>query len=57
MTSNLQVIAHCHLNGIVYCDVKPENFLYLDKDHKVLKAIDFGLSRHFTPLGRYVSYL
>ena len=48
----LMVLAHCHLNGIVYCDVKPENFLYLDEEHKVLKAIDFGLSRHFTPLGR-----
>lgn len=48
----LSVLAHCHINGIVYCDVKPENFLYLDKKQKVLKAIDFGLSRHFTPLGR-----
>lgn len=32
--------------------MKPENFLYLNKDQKILKAIDFGLSRHFTPLGR-----
>jgi len=47
-----QVLAHCHNNGIVYCDVKPENFLYLNEDRKVIKAIDFGLSRHFTPLGR-----
>lgn len=49
----LKVIAHCHLNGVVYCDVKPENFLYKHADHSgPLKAIDFGLSRHFTPLGR-----
>ena len=46
----LRALAHCHLKGVVLCDVKPDNFLFDRKGHDaVLKAIDLGLSRRFTP--------
>jgi calcium-dependent protein kinase len=46
----LAALAHCHLKGVVICDIKPDNFLF-DKQgvDATLKAIDFGLSRRFTP--------
>ncbi|KAI8467471.1 MAG: kinase-like domain-containing protein [Monoraphidium minutum] len=46
--SILRFIAQCHARGIVYRDVKPDNFLFLTKDEdSPLKATDFGLSiRH-----------
>eukprot|EP00959_Pyramimonas_sp_CCMP1952_P350162 7336304-Pyramimonas_sp.AAC.1 len=46
----LQALAHCHLKGVVICDIKPDNFLFDKRGSEgVLKAIDFGLSRQFTP--------
>ncbi|GMH35775.1 hypothetical protein BSKO_03643 [Bryopsis sp. KO-2023] len=47
--SVLQFIAQCHAKGIVYRDVKTDNFLFLDKSPNcALKATDFGLSiRHW----------
>ena len=43
--SILQMIAQCHSKGVVYLDVKPENFLYLTpSDDSVLKGTDFGLA-------------
>ncbi|GBF98366.1 calcium dependent kinase [Raphidocelis subcapitata] len=46
--SILRFIAQCHAKGIVYRDVKPDNFLFLTKEEdSPLKATDFGLSiRH-----------
>eukprot|EP00271_Cylindrocystis_brebissonii_P020863 TRINITY_DN715_c0_g1_i1.p1 TRINITY_DN715_c0_g1~~TRINITY_DN715_c0_g1_i1.p1 ORF type:complete len:556 (-),score=128.92 TRINITY_DN715_c0_g1_i1:703-2370(-) len=51
----LNVVALCHLKGVVHRDLKPENFLFKSKDEdSVLKATDFGLSdfrkpgKHFT---------
>ncbi|KHN42064.1 CDPK-related protein kinase [Glycine soja] len=41
----LNVVAFCHLQGVVHRDLKPENFLFASKDESSkLKAIDFGLS-------------
>mmetsp|Transcript_29001 Transcript_29001/g.48663 ORF Transcript_29001/g.48663 Transcript_29001/m.48663 type:complete len:591 (+) Transcript_29001:525-2297(+) len=46
----LAALAHCHLKGVVICDIKPDNFLFDTQGaDATLKAIDFGLSRRFTP--------
>ncbi|XP_027345960.1 CDPK-related kinase 5-like isoform X2 [Abrus precatorius] len=45
MIQILNVVAFCHLQGVVHRDLKPENFLFTSKDENSdLKAIDFGLS-------------
>ncbi|KAL8117601.1 CDPK-related protein kinase isoform X1 [Apium graveolens] len=45
MIQILNVVAFCHLQGVVHRDLKPENFLFKSKDEdSQLKAIDFGLS-------------
>ncbi|KAK3254683.1 hypothetical protein CYMTET_36106, partial [Cymbomonas tetramitiformis] len=50
VTQVLNALAHCHLKGVVMCDVKPDNFLFEQHSPGAqLKAIDFGLSRQFTP--------
>ncbi|CAJ2667370.1 unnamed protein product [Trifolium pratense] len=46
----LNVVAFCHLQGVVHRDLKPENFLFVSKDEDaVLKVIDFGLSDFVRP--------
>eukprot|EP00879_Flechtneria_rotunda_P019176 GHRR01020134.1.p1 GENE.GHRR01020134.1~~GHRR01020134.1.p1 ORF type:complete len:506 (+),score=170.64 GHRR01020134.1:924-2441(+) len=47
--SILRFVAQCHAKGIIYRDVKPDNFLFLTTDEvSPLKATDFGLSiRHY----------
>ncbi|KAI4386695.1 hypothetical protein MLD38_004606 [Melastoma candidum] len=46
----LNVVAFCHLQGVVHRDLKPENFLFSSKDeNSSLKAIDFGLSDYVKP--------
>ncbi|KAF2295195.1 hypothetical protein GH714_032013 [Hevea brasiliensis] len=46
----LNVVAFCHLQGVVHRDLKPENFLFTSKDeNSLLKAIDFGLSDFVRP--------
>ena len=43
--SVLRFIAQCHAKGIIYRDVKPDNFLFLTKDeNSPVRATDFGLS-------------
>ncbi|TQD89552.1 hypothetical protein C1H46_024887 [Malus baccata] len=50
MVQILNVVAFCHLQGVVHRDLKPENFLYTAKDeNSQLKAIDFGLSDFARP--------
>ncbi|XP_062176880.1 CDPK-related protein kinase-like isoform X1 [Alnus glutinosa] len=50
MVQILNVVAFCHLQGVVHRDLKPENFLYTSKDeNSKLKAIDFGLSDFVKP--------
>ncbi|XP_054795999.1 CDPK-related kinase 5-like [Prosopis cineraria] len=50
MVQILNVVAFCHLQGVVHRDLKPENFLYASKDESSeLKAIDFGLSDFVKP--------
>ncbi|KAG6536298.1 hypothetical protein ZIOFF_001351 [Zingiber officinale] len=46
----LSVIAFCHLQGVVHCDLKPENFLFTTRDENAqMKLIDFGLSDFVKP--------
>ncbi|KAH0942490.1 hypothetical protein HID58_002127 [Brassica napus] len=53
MIQILNVVAFCHLQGVVHRDLKPENFLYTSKeDTSQLKAIDFGLSDYVRPEAR-----
>lgn len=53
LKSVLQMLTQCHARGIMYMDIKPDNFLYLDQSRRsVLKAIDFGLAQAFEPGGR-----
>ncbi|KAK9948867.1 hypothetical protein M0R45_004426 [Rubus argutus] len=50
MIQILNVVAFCHLQGVVHRDLKPENFLFTSKDEdSQLKAIDFGLSDFVKP--------
>ncbi|KAH6779602.1 CDPK-related kinase 1 [Perilla frutescens var. hirtella] len=50
MAQILNVVAYCHLQGVVHRDLKPENFLFTSKDeNSCLKAIDFGLSDYVKP--------
>lgn len=46
----LNVVAFCHLQGVVHRDLKPENFLFAKKDEDApMKVIDFGLSDFIKP--------
>ncbi|KAL8477126.1 hypothetical protein ACS0TY_029435 [Phlomoides rotata] len=50
MIQILNVVAFCHLQGVVHRDLKPENFLFTTKEeNSLLKAIDFGLSDFVKP--------
>ena len=43
--SVLRFIAQCHAKGIIFRDVKPDNFLFLNKQpDSPIRATDFGLS-------------
>jgi serine/threonine protein kinase len=51
MAGVLDVLFECHARGIVYCDVKPSNFL-VSSDFSV-RAVDFGCARA-APVGQAV---
>ncbi|CAL5222918.1 g5351 [Coccomyxa viridis] len=57
MRSVLRFIAQCHAKGIIYRDVKPDNFLFLTPEEKSpIRATDFGLSiRHRAEEGKLKS--
>ena len=37
-------LTYLHMKGFMHCDLKPDNIL-LDKSQKLVKLIDFGMSR------------
>jgi serine/threonine protein kinase len=46
----LNVVAFCHLQGVVHRDLKPENYLFTSKSEDAsMKLIDFGLSDFIRP--------
>ncbi|KAE8675721.1 Calcium-dependent protein kinase 3 [Hibiscus syriacus] len=46
----VMMVHYCHSMGLMHTDLKPENFLFLNKDEdSPLKATDFGLSVFFKP--------
>ncbi|KAM3282564.1 CDPK-related kinase 3 [Capsicum chacoense] len=46
----LNVVAFCHLQGVVHRDLKPENFLFTSRSEDAdMKLIDFGLSDFIRP--------
>ncbi|KQJ91801.1 calcium-dependent protein kinase 29 [Brachypodium distachyon] len=54
MRTIMEVVGHCHRNGVMHRDLKPENFLYANaSEASPLKVIDFGLSVCFKPGERF----
>jgi len=54
MRTIMEVVQHCHMNGVMHRDLKPENFLYANASEiSPLKVIDFGLSVCFKPGERF----
>ena len=47
MEQILMALTYIHSKGFMHCDLKPENIL-LDKTQKLIKLIDFGMSRRIT---------
>lgn len=43
----MNAIYYLHSLNIVHCDIKPENFVFLTKEQKKIKCIDFGMSKIF----------
>jgi serine/threonine protein kinase len=44
MEQILMALTYLHSKGFMHCDLKPDNIL-LDKSQKLIKIIDFGMSR------------
>jgi serine/threonine protein kinase len=44
-----QLVAHCHLAGVMHRDIKAENFVYRTRRFEDLVVIDFGSSVFFKP--------
>lgn len=40
----LTAVAVIHMNGVIHCDIKPENILLKQPERSGLKIIDFGSS-------------
>jgi len=41
----LEGLKYIHSKGIVHCDLKPSNIMFVDLEHNYLKITDFGLSQ------------
>jgi len=41
----LGTVNHCHHKGVMHGDLKPENFVFADESHQMIKLIDFGISK------------
>jgi serine/threonine protein kinase len=44
-----QLVAHCHLAGIMHRDIKAENLVYRTRRLEDLVVIDFGTATFFKP--------
>ena len=40
----LEIISYCHLKNVIHHDLKPDNILFIDESHTLIKIIDFGIS-------------
>ena len=47
--SILQTLKEIHNQGMVHCDLKPDNFLLNDDNIEQIYIIDFGFTRRFNP--------
>lgn len=41
----LSAVFYIHQLGIMHCDLKPENFIFLDTNSDLIKLIDFGMAK------------
>ena len=54
--SVLRTAVQCHSRGIIYRDIKPDNFLFQTEDEdSPLKATDFGLAGKLPPKGEVLA--
>jgi dual specificity protein kinase YAK1 len=51
----LQTLAFLHVNGVIHCDIKPDNVLFLSEDSDEIRLIDFGSAT--TVLGSHQAYI
>ncbi len=40
-----EVMAHCHAQGVLHLDLKPDNILVTDRHGPTIKVLDFGVAR------------
>ncbi|OMO87330.1 hypothetical protein CCACVL1_09121 [Corchorus capsularis] len=46
----LSLVSFCHLQGVVHCDLKPENIIFTSAGEDAdIKLIDFGISNFYRP--------
>jgi MAP/microtubule affinity-regulating kinase len=47
-----EAVSYCHRNKLIHCDLKLENILLENKESKVVKVVDFGISGLSTGLSK-----
>lgn len=52
----LEALDTCHSNGIMHRDIKPQN-ITIDKEHRKLRLIDWGLADFYHPKQKYNSHV
>lgn len=50
----MEGLLHMHEKKIAHCDLKPDNFLYLDDSYESIKIIDFGFAK-YTDVDNYLN--